>query len=360
MKKVFIFGYYGFKNIGDEATLASIVTTLKKIDPSIYISALSYSSQYTEKLHEIKAVSRNDVRATLSSIREADLVISGGGSLLQDVTSNRSLIYYLGIIYLAKTMGKKVMFYGNGIGPINKKFNKVLINKIVGMVDMITLRDNDSLRQLVSFGIKKDIEVTADATFVLESAKSDRIGEILVQQEIPIDKPLVGISIRPWKNEEVIKETLSEFCDYLIKRNMNVVFIPMQPSRDVPVSMEVCARMKNKAYVLDKEYKPSEVMGLIGKMDILVGMRLHALIFAANMAVPMLGIEYDPKIKSFLDIIKQVNLGKVEELDTVKLCAEFDKLWDDKAESKNNLNSKGLELKAKAEKNGLLAYSLIK
>jgi len=81
---------------------------------------------------------------------------------------------------------------------------------------------------------------------------------------------------------------------------------------------------------------------------------------AAKMAVPMLGIEYDPKIKGFLDILNQVNLGSVEDIDGIRICTEFDKLWDNKEDTKIQLSNISEDLKNKAKKNGTIAYNLIK
>ncbi|SHI69661.1 polysaccharide pyruvyl transferase CsaB [Geosporobacter subterraneus DSM 17957] len=359
MKKVFIFGYYGFQNIGDEAILSAIVSTLRKEKEDIYISALSYNAQYTEKLHDIHAVSRNSLRGIIQAIRESDLVISGGGSLLQDVTSSRSLIYYLSIIYLAKKMGKKVMFYGNGFGPITKHWNRYLLQRILRQVDRITLRDYDSMETFEAIVLNKSVEVTADATFVLEPEEHDQVQHILKAENIPMDKPLVGISVRPWKHADSIVKVLASVSDYIIDRNMNVVFLPMQFTKDIAMSQQICDRMKNKAYVLQQEVNPKEMIGVIGKMDFLIGMRLHALIFAARMGVPMIGIEYDPKIKGFLDVVRQTNIGKVEELDTIKLCSEFDRLWNERQKDQQMLQKTAEYLKKKAAINGEIAVRLL-
>ena len=359
MKKVFIFGYYGFQNIGDEAILSAIVSTLRKEKKDIHISALSYNAQYTEKLHDIHAVSRNSLRGIIQAIRESDLVISGGGSLLQDVTSSRSLIYYLSIIYLAKKMGKKVMFYGNGFGPITKHWNRYLLQPILRQVDRITLRDYDSMETFEAIGLNKSVEVTADATFVLEPEEHERVQHILEAENIPMDKPLVGISVRPWKHADSIVKVLASVSDYIIDRNMNVVFLPMQFTKDISMSQQICDRMKNKAYVLQQEVNPKEMIGVIGKMDFLIGMRLHALIFAARMGVPMIGIEYDPKIKGFLDVVRQTNIGKVEELDTIKLCSEFDRLWNERQKDQQMLQETAEYLKKKAAINGEIAVRLL-
>ena len=359
MKKVFIFGYYGFQNIGDEAILSAIVSTLKKEKQDIQISALSYNAQYTEKLHGIHAVSRNSLRGIIKAIKESDLVISGGGSLLQDVTSSRSLIYYLSIIYLAKKMGKKVMFYGNGFGPITKSWNRVLLQRILRQVDRVTLRDHDSMETFEVMGLNKNVEVTADATFVLEPEQHDRIIYILEQEGIPMDKPLIGVSVRPWKHADSIVKVLASVCDYIIERNMNVIFLPMQSTKDIALSEEICSKMKNKAYVLHGEVSPKEMIGIIGKTEFLIGMRLHALIFAARMGVPMIGIEYDPKIKGFLDVVHQTNIGKVEELDMIKLCSEFDRLWDGRKKDGQKLQEIAGYLKMKASVNGEIAVRLL-
>lgn len=359
MKKVFIFGYYGFQNIGDEAILSAIVSTLKKEKQDIQISALSYNAQYTEKLHGIHAVSRNSLRGIIKAIKEADLVISGGGSLLQDITSSRSLIYYLSIIYLAKKMGKKVMFYGNGFGPITKHWNRQLLQRALRNVDRITLRDYDSMETFEAIGLNKSVEVTADATFVLEPEAHGPILHILEQEGIPMDKPLIGISVRPWKHADTFVKVLASVCDYIIERNMTVVFLPMQFTKDIALSEEICSKMKNKAYVLQGEVSPKEMIGIIGKMDFLIGMRLHALIFAARMGVPMIGIEYDPKIKGFLDVVKQTNIGKVEELDFIRLCSEFDRLWNERKNNEKMLQEIAGYLKEKAAINGEIAVRLL-
>jgi polysaccharide pyruvyl transferase WcaK-like protein len=42
------------------------------------------------------------------------------------------------------------------------------------------------------------------------------------------------------------------------------------------------------------------MLATVGRCQLLIGMRLHALIYAANQQVPMIGISYDPKIDQFL------------------------------------------------------------
>ncbi|QEK11453.1 polysaccharide pyruvyl transferase CsaB [Crassaminicella thermophila] len=351
MKKVFIFGYYGFKNLGDEAILSSIIKTLKENEPSVKIYALSYNVNHTEKIHGIIGVSRNHIKDIIYAIKNADLVISGGGSLLQDVTSSRSLLYYLGIIGISKLFKKPVLFFSNGFGPVKRKFNQYLTSKIVNKVDKIIVRDKQSKLDMEEIGINIPIEVTTDATFVLESVHKERVKKIFRDEMIPLDKPLIGISVRPWYVKENFIENMAKFSDYVIDKGVNVLFIPMQPAKDMEISKKIMNKMKKEAFILKREYKPDEILGIIKSLDILVGMRLHALIFAAIGTVPMIGIEYDPKIAAFLESVEQKNIGKVENLDVLNLCMAFDYLWEHKNHKTLALMDKVMKLKKNVNKN---------
>lgn len=338
MKSVFIFGYYGFKNLGDEAILSSIVKMIKEKDSTIEIFALSYNVKYTESTHKINGVSRNSITDIIKAIRDSDLVISGGGTLLQDTTSTRSLVYYLAIISVAKLFKKPVLFFCNGFGPIKNKFNKFMTRKVTNKVDKIVLRDPESKKIMESNGITKSKEVTIDAAFSLEGITATRAKELLANENIPTNKPLIGISVRPWNVGEDFIETMAKFADYIYERGSNVVFVPMQATKDENTSNEIMKRMNNDCFILKGQYTPQEILGIIGTLDILVAMRLHALIFAAIKKVPMIGLEYDPKVDSFLKMVQQKNGGKVETLDFLNLCIEFDSLYQERLKASKRLH----------------------
>ena len=118
MSRIVVSGYYGSKNAGDEAMLAAMLEVLGDLDPKLHITVISADPEDTRKRHGVDAVSWLGLPAIIRELRQADLLISGGGSLLQNVTSRRSLYYYMGIIFLAFMAGLKVMLYAQGIGPI--------------------------------------------------------------------------------------------------------------------------------------------------------------------------------------------------------------------------------------------------
>ncbi|MCR4431778.1 MAG: polysaccharide pyruvyl transferase CsaB [Tepidanaerobacteraceae bacterium] len=362
MHKVLVSGYYGFGNTGDEAILEAIAESLKKLNNSIQITALSADPEMTRKLHGISAVKRTSPLSILKEIIASDLVISGGGGLLQDVTSSRSIPYYLMIVYMAKKMGKKVMFYANGVGPVYRDINKRMIRLVGNTVDLISVRDEHSKKELENLGVKKPpLVVTADPAFVLEPIKDEEGFSILNQQKIVLDdsRIKVGISLRPW-NLGRSREIIAGACDYVSKTfGADIIFLPMQFPKDFYESLEVMKLMKNRAHILEKPMSPRELLWLSGKMDLIFGMRLHALIFGAMMGVPLLGLIYDPKVEHFLDMVNQPSAGKPGELDIIKLCSLFEEALKHKEETRNLLLNVKEELKDKAFYNAVLAMELL-
>lgn len=359
MKRIFLFGYYGFKNSGDDAILDAIIENLKSEEPDVDISVLTYNAKYTQSAHKVNVVSRSKVYNIIRTIKNCDLMISGGGSLLQDVTSSRSLLFYLGLITIGKLFNKKVMFFCNGYGPVNKKLNRFLIKKIVGKVDLITLRDLESKKQLEKLGITENVYVTADAAFTMKSANKERIKEIFKAESIPLDRETVGISVRKWYNNKLIKDVISKTIDYISDKGLNVVLIPMKYPDDLEISLEIKDMCKSNPYVIENYYTPEEVLGIIGEFSLLVGIRLHSLIFSAIKGVPVVGIEYDPKIKGFLDLVMQKSAGDIEKLDFANLCLCIDEVYNNREKYIKNIEIKRNEMTENVLKTAKMAIELL-
>lgn len=315
MINLLIAGYHGFGNCGDEAILLAMTTNIRAMAPDVEITALSYKPEFTKSEYNVKAVQRFNVAEVLKTIRNSDIVLSGGGTLLQDGTSTRSLIYYLAIIKMAKLFKKRVMLYANGIGPVNGSFNRRLVKAVVNTVDMITLREKLSEADLRSIGVSKpNIIVTADPAFTLNSITDREADELLASEGVPRDGELVGVSVRAWSRAlggEDYLEKIAVVCDSLVKAGKNVVFVPMEYPKDLDVSKKVMSKMHEKAYLLINRYNPPQIMGIVGRLDLMLSMRLHTLIFAAVKNVPMLGIIYDPKVEYYLKVLEMPEAGDV-------------------------------------------------
>lgn len=328
MIKLLIAGYHGFGNCGDEAILLAMTNNIKNMAKDVEITALSYKPEFTKTEYNINSVQRFNLLDVVKAIIGSDIILSGGGTLLQDGTSTRSLIYYLSIIKLAKLFRKRVMLYANGIGPVNGSLNRRLVKSVVNTVDMITLREKLSEEDLRSIGVSKpNIVVTADPAFTLPSISKEESIEILKKEGVPIEQDIVGVSVRAWGKakygEDYVKK-IALVCDNLVKDNKTVLLVPMEYPKDLDISKRVLENMTQKAYMLENRYTPPQILGVIGNLKLMISMRLHTLIFAAVKKVPMLGIIYDPKIEYYLRVLDMPEAGDVrtEMLDVDKITAK--------------------------------------
>ena len=338
MKKIFLCGYYGFKNIGDEALVETLYNTIKEINPKLKIDALSYNIKYTENINGLGGFSRGSIFKLILKILDSDCIIFGGGSILQDVTSSKSLLYYLGIIFIAKIFKKPVALIGNGFGPVNKSLNKKMVRALLNKVDYISIRDKNAVLRLQSLGIKTKIELSADVTFMIDGWKNENLEIIFERENIPFNENTVGISIRNWKNKERYISEISNFAQHLLKEGYQVLFLPMQFPIDVEISREVAESLNGEVYILEKEYTPKEMIKIISEMHIVVAMRLHALIFSTIAKVPAIAIEYDPKIKSFSEESEIINSGSIESIKCDDLITAFNRLEKEYEDKKFRLN----------------------
>ena len=359
--KIVISGYYGSGNAGDEAMLDAILGALTNLNPNIEVTVISINPHDTKQRHNVNAVSHLDICAIIKTIFSADLLISGGGSLLQNVTSRRSLYYYLGVITLAIIFRRPVMLYAQGIGPICGSFAGNLTSLILNHVDLITVRDQGSLTKLNQLKVTRPkVFCTADPVLALKPASLEFGSEIVKQEQIE-DIKIVGVAVRRWQSFDRFKSQFAEAINTISKVvKIRVVFIPMQPSLDVSAAEEIAALTVGvDCTLLKDQYSTRQLLSLVGCTDLLIGIRLHALIFAGVQNVPLIGISYDPKIDRFLDSIGEVPVGDIESIraeDIVK--AALDKLDNDNLKRKESPNWK--ELKDKANLNAELAIDLIK
>jgi polysaccharide pyruvyl transferase CsaB len=270
-------------------------------------------------------------------------------------------MYYLTTIYLAKKLGLKVMLYSNGIGAVSKKSNRIITSIIINKVDVITLREKASLKEIESLHITKpQVLVTADPAFTLEPCSDEEASSILTAEGIIKDKPCVGISIRKWKNHTTYLKQIAEASDYMVEKlKVQPVFIPMHYPYDVKVCQTVASMMKYKPIIIKNKYSVSQTFGIIKNMDMIIGMRLHALIYAASLQVPMLGLIYDPKVEGFLEYINQPTAGNVEDLNYEHLTQSIENVWNNRQQIKSQLReSKQLFVK-KALQNAEIAIELL-
>ncbi|EPR08011.1 polysaccharide pyruvyl transferase CsaB [Ruminiclostridium papyrosolvens] len=362
---VIVSGYYGFGNIGDDAMLRSIVDNLKEQKPGISILALSRNPLETARNYGVSAINRKNIFKVYSSMKKAKLFVYGGGNIIQDSTSSRSLMFYLGTAWLAKKLKLKIMFYANGIGPINKSGNTEHSRKILNMADVITVRERFSLNELKKMGISgPKIALTADAAFAV-NINPDELNDSRNLSGLSPDKKYAGFSVRRcpgFEEQQHVKyeQAIAEAADYVFnKYGLEPVFIPMEYNVDINTIKNIISKMKTKNYIISNNHNVVETFSVIHKMDIMVSMRLHALIFAAYLKVPFMGISYQPKVDGFLEYINQPSAGNVKEITFERLRSKIDNVMQNREPIKAVLESSVEGLISKARENSHYAIELI-
>ncbi len=346
-------GYYGFNNTGDEAIMLSMHKNIQGLGDNYHITVLSNKPVETRDKYGIEAVYRFGMRDVLKAIKESDALLSGGGSLLQDSTSTRSLMYYLSITAAAKFMRKKVMLYANGIGPVSGKRNRRLVKQVVNKADLITLREENSYEELLNMGVNpKKCFVTADPVFTMDGISKEEAKVLLQKEGIPLDKPLVVVSVRNWKDMDKFIKRFAQLCDTIVEKyDRNIVFLAMQMPNDITISEKVKKKMKKQAYILQTTFNPAEVMGIISLADFILSMRLHTLIFAARQHVPLVGFIYDPKIEYYLEKLEMPSGGDLKTFDMQKTLDLVDDIMHNKQQYVERLAQKADMLNQKAHCN---------
>ncbi|MBU0686603.1 MAG: polysaccharide pyruvyl transferase CsaB [Candidatus Margulisbacteria bacterium] len=349
--KILLLGYYGFDNLGDEAILRTLVYNIPKFLPTAELTVISSHPKKTHDQYKVRTVSRSIPKIT-KAIRGCDVFMLGGGGLLQDTTSLKSLLFYLYLLYYAKKRGKKVILFAQGIGPIKRFFGKIIAKHILKNIDLITIRDNLSYLELVKLKIKKvgNIFSAADVTPMMFEAEG-------IPQKNHLHKSSylqIGIAARqPFKKGKSLAATLAKTADTLIETlGAQITFLPMQP-RDVGFIKKIRGKMNHPSRMVQ-----NNLDGFITKtkeLDLILGVRLHSLIFASILNVPSVAIAYDQKVEAFAEFMG-IPCHNLKSVSAEKLIQDINSVLDNKTSITEKLQSRCEVLKL----NALLNFNILK
>ncbi len=287
--KVAISGYYGFNNFGDEAVLSVLVNSLKDVGIDD-ITVFSKSPSFTKDAYKVKSSGTFNLLGIILTLLRCDFLISGGGSLLQDSTSVKSLIYYLGVIFLALLFNKKVIIFAQGIGPINSKFFVKITQFILKKCSFVSVRDEKSLFLLRSWGLTPTLV-------------SDPVWNIRIKTKY--SHHAVGIQLREWPSltEEMVKNLAKYVADVYSDK---IIFIyALQESLD----LKICDKFEEELKKINPNLHTHvvtnratfEIVEAFSHIDELIAMRYHACLLALKYGARVLPIVYDQKVEKLAD-----------------------------------------------------------
>ncbi len=281
-KRVCISGYYGFDNFGDEAILKTLVENLKNFEKELNITVFSSNPPKTAKELNVNSVHSFCPKDIVKSLFNCNYLISGGGSLLQDTTSAKSLIYYLGIIALAQILGKKTIIFAQGIGPIKNKHLEKLTAFILKKSKYISVRDDKSINWLKTWGI--DATKCYDPVWNIETPLVEKTN-------------IVGIQLRafPTMTEDILNQLANLINNYYLDREIHL--LSLQNKLDLEICNKLKNKLKSKNIKVIENSSNKKIIEDLSKLDILIAMRFHACLIGIKSGVKLLPINYDIKVE---------------------------------------------------------------
>lgn len=413
MAKILIIGAECSKNMGSAAMLISATKTLKQFIPksnftilspfperdlkncSAYnIRAVGYKGGALKSVsHLFRAITWNILYKLLSldlhrlinekllqEYANANIVIDLGGDSFSDDYGSIASINCCYRILLCKFLNKPIVIYAQSIGPFKNLLTKSLSKFCLNRVDLLIVRDEITKNYLQEIGVINTIHFTADSAFLLEASPYEKIEELLLKEDIDTnERPIIGISASQHIYDLELKKSkqnseknyillMVKIVDYLIeKSNAQIIFLPHVTNDDQPVDDRFVAKKiygaaenKGKIRLINNEYSPEELKGVIGQCDLFIGARMHANIAATSMCVPTLAVAYSHKsygIMRMLGMEEYVLDFRTMTFDEMML--RMDDLWVNRDKIKAELTSNVKVLEGRALYNGELVKELL-
>jgi polysaccharide pyruvyl transferase CsaB len=293
-KSVLVSGYYGFNNLGDDLILQVLVETLVAQGVQTdQIVVLSQNPAHTQATLGVRAINRWSPVAILKTLPHVSGLVSGGGGLFQDVTSAVNVLYYGGIILVARLWGKPVWIWGQSVGPLASPWTRWLTRWCFQQAQSVWVRDSGSAQLLMDLGLPQ-VHAGTDAVWALN----------LPTPMAPAT--LVGISLRPFEGlgEAELSHLATVVAQVILEapesqRPSGCALLAMHPQWDKPILEKFKAYLRPHLPWPEAAYQlilPDQIRQTIPQCQWMVGMRFHSVVLGLLAGVRVITLDYDPKV----------------------------------------------------------------
>jgi polysaccharide pyruvyl transferase CsaB len=323
--RIVLLAYAGSPNLGDRCIIEAELAALRSHWNQSHVSALVVDSQELSGLVE-RSFSRSQLLKFVQEIRRANVLILGGGGIIQDDSSFLNLLYFLWPTWLANLCSVPVVSYGLGVGPLHRSVSRRLVRTCLKRAQALCVRDEESARLLVSCGIpERIVHVTADpvVNYPFDPFNSPKSANprctivVALRAYKPGGVGLLPVAVYQKALAEsksrvaVIAQALGPSLQWLKHvANPRFVFVSFHADRDETFNRNVASAAGLDGTEVDFLSNLSARQGFecVANATFVFGMRLHACILAARCGVPFVALSYAPKVRSFAEAI---DLGPV-------------------------------------------------
>jgi len=256
---------------------------------------MSGNPKETEQRYGVESSDRLSLNI-LPLLKNADTFIWGGGSLIQDVTSLASPIYYSGLMALAQKQGLKTIAWAQGIGPLNSPFTRWLTQEVLRHCTAVTVRDNASAELLANWQIP--VTIAPDPVWALKAQPVSGLWEL------PAPRIAVTLRAHPQLTPQRLAILTQALIDLQTATQACILLVPFQPSQDLAIAHSLAAQLRGNKQIITIN-NPREIKGLFRGVEMAIAMRFHSLIMAAAAECRCFALSYDPKVSQ---LMSQLNL----------------------------------------------------
>lgn len=355
--RILIWGGDSWANQGDGAILAGTLHALRQAAPDASVVVASDRPRVTTSVHQVDAVPRGSWRF-IRTLLQADLVLWGGGQLLQNASSKLFLVVQLVFLAGCVLLGKRVVCYAQGVGPVSGRVSRFWTRVLVSRLALVTVRDHVSATRLRELGLPPDrVRVVADPSFSLPAASCQEVEAL--RQRLSLAGPFAVIAVRRWghyrggwlpvrfSRRRVPAEQLrwfEDFCasvaaagDHLAGTlGLRVLLLPMCPGGDqedevVACQVRIKMAFRDKAMVMDGVLAPGLLKGLLGQAELALAMRTHTGMLATAMGTPVASLSYQGKGEALMaELGLNAYLLPVEETTPQSIIELVERTWRDR------------------------------
>ena len=297
-KGTLLCGYYGYGNLGDDALLRGAIRRAYRENPRGTVVALTKNGSKDEDRFGIPCVGRTWILGIARILRRTDRLVFGGGTLLQENTSRRSLWYYTALIAWAKRKQIPVELWGNGLGEPRSEWGRARMRRALEACARIGLRDQASLalaKDLIAEPCQSVISYEEDLALNTQPCSSERRNFLLHYYGLDDGAAYAVVAVRGTGGRGYL-DAFVNWVTTLSAQGIRLLLVPMYPREDERICRALAARWQGRVvWGLGAE----DLVGLMRGSCVVCGMRLHSLVFAYCAQVPFVGFGGDPKIRCF-------------------------------------------------------------
>jgi polysaccharide pyruvyl transferase CsaB len=284
---VLICGYYGEHNLGDDALLAVLLDQLPRGCRPVVTAR---DQEQVRQRFGVATTDRTRLGGVLRALGGCDALVLGGGSLLQDATSLRSLIYYAVLMAAARLQGKPVILWAQGLGPLRRRRSQALVRALLPQATAISWRDGASAALARGWGVEAVVGSDPVWSLARHTPWHGAGGPIVLSW-----RPVTHLSAQGWAT---LLQALARLAP-----DRPVLWLPFHQEQDrgllqgldqqglVPEGLR---QRSSEVHVAD----PKGALDLFAGAGLVLAMRLHGLILAALAGSPCAALSYDPKVSA--------------------------------------------------------------